>query len=217
MMNVLLSVILAPAAVLGCLWLVHRTYSENERFSKALRRRGTLILAGIGIAAAILVFAMKRYWGGTAVGACMNLAAFSMLFAMAAADAKTMTIPNCLSLVGVGLAVFKLAAYLVLLPDQAIGGLFHMALGGLFGAGIFIIAGFFSRGGVGMGDAKMFGVIGLLYGFEATFAVMLGALILMALAGITLMLIKKADRHTHIPMAPFAGASLFLAMLIGLV
>lgn len=69
-----------------------------------------------------------------------------------------------------------------------------------------------SDGQVGMGDAKLFACISLYLGFGGTLIVLIYAMIFAALAGLTLLLFKRADRRTPIPFVPFVLAGIAAEM-----
>jgi leader peptidase (prepilin peptidase) / N-methyltransferase len=91
-------------------------------------------------------------------------------------------------------------------------------LGGLAGAGGFLIVALISPAGMGMGDVKLAGLIGLFVGylgwgrllvaFFASFAA--GALV-----GIMLMIVRRAGRKTQIPFGPFMALGAIISTLAG--
>lgn len=88
------------------------------------------------------------------------------------------------------------------------------AIGGLVMAAGMLI----SRKGVGMGDVKMFIVIGWFVGSNEILATMFCILVLSAIGGLGLMLFKKAGLKDSIPMAPFAFAGVaveYLLLMVG--
>ena len=89
----------------------------------------------------------------------------------------------------------------------------------IVGAGIsfiLLIIALIVKSALGMGDVKMFLVIGLLYGLVDTYSILLFSIIVMAIVSIILLLIKKATRKTAIPMAPFTAIGFLLSILAGL-
>jgi len=83
-------------------------------------------------------------------------------------------------------------------------------LGALISAGILAIAMLVSRKGVGMGDVKLFAVIGLFVGSAQIIPFMLLTFAFSALAGIVLLIARKVRMKDSLPMAPFAAVGILL-------
>ena len=66
-----------------------------------------------------------------------------------------------------------------------------------------------------MGDVKMFFAIGLTYGANNTYEILLLSLVVMALVSIMLLVMKKATKKTAIPMAPFVLLGLYSSIMLG--
>lgn len=77
-------------------------------------------------------------------------------------------------------------------------------LGAFIGGGIMMIAMLISRKGVGMGDVKLFIVIGAYVGSTQVISTMFYTFFVSAIAGIVLLMTKRAHLNDSIPMAPFA-------------
>ncbi len=213
-----LFVLIAAAAVFGGMVLLKPFLGEGKTLIQFFRTREMLILYAVGTAACIAAGECRLvYSGGNFQSTLLNTLCMAMLFAMAISDAKLMRIPNSLCLAGLGIALIKPIAYLVLAPDQILAGLLAMLVGAAFAGGVFLLCALIKPGCVGMGDVKMFGIIGLLYGLAHSFVLVFFSLIFMLIVGVVLMLFKKANRKTELPMAPYAAASCFLAMILGVI
>lgn len=91
-------------------------------------------------------------------------------------------------------------------------------LGAAIGGIIMAVAMIISRKGVGMGDVKMFIVIGAFVGSAEILSTMFYTFFISAIGGIFLLMTKKANLKDSIPMAPFAcvGVGLeYLLLIIG--
>ena len=130
-------------------------------------------------------------------------------------DLKEKIIPNSMILVGL---IFWV---LVVLVNIFVGKVpaKDILMFSIVGAGIsfiLLIIALIVKSALGMGDVKMFLVIGLLYGLVDTYSILLFSVIVMAIVSIILLLIKKATRKTAIPMAPFTAIGFLLSILAGL-
>lgn len=90
----------------------------------------------------------------------------------------------------------------------------YPVLGAIIGGVIMAIAMLLSRKGVGMGDVKMFIVIGAFVGSSEIIATMFYTFLISAVGGIGLIIFKKASVKDSVPMAPFACAGIALEYLL---
>jgi leader peptidase (prepilin peptidase) / N-methyltransferase len=141
------------------------------------------------------------------------LPAFLLLAALApvltVTDLRWRRLPDALTLPAYPAATALLAAGALAIP----GGTRHFlsALAGLAAAWLFfaLLAGIHPAG-LGWGDVKLSGVLGLYLGWLGAAAVaagLLGAFALAALAGLGLIAAGRATRKTQIPFGPFMLAS----------
>jgi len=80
----------------------------------------------------------------------------------------------------------------------------------------FFVIALIVKSALGMGDVKMFFVIGLLYGLSNTYSILLFSVLVMAIVSIVLLIMKKVTRKTAIPMAPFVAFGFLLNVLMGM-
>lgn len=110
---------------------------------------------------------------------------------------------------------------LLMILEIAVGGtswkqlLLYSAAGFLIGFILMIVA-LIAGNSIGMGDVKMFMVLGLVYGLTDIYSILLISLVLMAATAVVLLLLKKANRKTRIPMAPFVAAGFLINVILGL-
>jgi leader peptidase (prepilin peptidase)/N-methyltransferase len=109
------------------------------------------------------------------------------------------------------------AALVVLVIDIFIPGLGILPglAGGAIGFGILFIPAVISRSGMGWGDVKMAGLIGLMTGYPHVFVAVLGGIILGGITAVVLLLFKKKARKDAIPFGPFLAIGSFLALVWG--
>jgi leader peptidase (prepilin peptidase)/N-methyltransferase len=112
-----------------------------------------------------------------------------------------------------------IAAAIIVVGDLAGGGLDALDAGiGLFayGLGLMIIA-LISPQGMGMGDVKLAGLIGLVLGSIGLelVAVAAGMGILLGGAGAVVALLGGAGRKSAIPFGPFLAAGAVIAVFVG--
>lgn len=141
--------------------------------------------------------------------------AFAGMLPIAKKDYDEHIIPNkyliwILKVGGLALLIqlFIYNKYIVsILGDRLIG----LALGG----GIFLIAMLISHAGVGAGDVKLYGTLGILLGVKAVYNVIFFSLIFGAVCSIVLLISKKKTKKDVLPMAPYALIGLTAALILG--
>lgn len=130
-------------------------------------------------------------------------------------DARHRRLPDVLTLPSypAGLVLLGVAA------PFAAAGLRHLAYAaaGLAAAWLFFaLLAFISPRGIGWGDVKLSGVLGLYLGWTgpgALLAGLLGAFVLAAVTGIGLILARRATRQSQIPFGPFLIAATLATVL----
>ncbi|MFL6240716.1 MAG: prepilin peptidase [Actinomycetes bacterium] len=119
-----------------------------------------------------------------------------------------------------------LPSYVAVLALLAIPGITHgdwhpyvRALLGMVALyGFYFMLAFLYPAGMGFGDVKLAGVLGLLLGWLGWGPLVVGAFfgfMLGGVVGVGLMVVRRAGRRTAIPFGPFMLAGAFLAVLYG--
>ena len=85
----------------------------------------------------------------------------------------------------------------------------------LLGGGLFAISKAISKNGVGMGDIKLVGALGLYLRTYALMGVLLVALVSIAIYGLIKVILKKACVKDEIPFGPFVAFGVTACMILG--
>jgi len=88
-------------------------------------------------------------------------------------------------------------------------------IGGAIGFVLLLIPALIYRGGMGWGDVKMAGLIGLVTGFPLVFVALLMGVILGGLVAGILLLLRKKTRKEPIPFGPFLAVATIVTLLWG--
>ena len=154
-------------------------------------------------------------------GASPALPAFCYLtvigVALAFIDARHKRLPNALTLPSypVGLALLGVGA--VFVPGGSrhfVDGLIGMAAAWLF----FVLQAFIYPAGIGWGDVKLSGLLGLYLGWFGASALLVGLFggyLLAAVAAVGLLLAGRATRKSLLPFGPFLLASSLAVIVAG--
>lgn len=101
------------------------------------------------------------------------------------------------------------------LPQWPVEGIANIAMGGGVGFLFFFVLAMASRGGMGWGDVKLAGLIGLATGFPMVLvAIVLGA-VLGGIVGVVLMAVKKKGMKSLIPFGPFLSVATMVTLIWG--
>ncbi|MBB5639519.1 prepilin peptidase [Cryobacterium roopkundense] len=146
--------------------------------------------------------------------AFLYLAAISI--ALALIDIDTHRLPNRILLPAYWVAVVLLTAAALLggEPERLLGA----AVGGAGLFGLYLALALIRPGGMGFGDVKLAGVLGLYLGWLGWGQLAVGAFgafLLGGLFGVALLLAKRAGRKSSIPFGPWMLAGAWLGILFG--
>lgn len=194
------------------------TPEEGERVKlNTLFSRRTLWTVGIlgAVLGACAVIWACRYYGNGLLHGLRLLFLLEWLLVIALIDLKCYVIQNRVLLAGLLAAVLLLAVQWLLGASLTVL-LRDSLLGLLLGLAVFGLCALLSRGGMGAGDVKLFALLGLLLGWQGCFNVILFSVLGMALCGIVLMLLKRKNRRSLLPMGPFALFGMVVSLLLGI-
>ena len=144
-------------------------------------------------------------------GATMEFVKYSLLLAVLSAasikDLQSKTIPNKLVIfgliTGVALAVIRLDANVLI----------NCVLGLIAAGGVLGLVNFVTKGGIGMGDIKLFACAGVFLGLSKVMSAMLVSIVASGIFGAILLIFRLSSRKGTIPFAPFVLAGAILSVL----
>ena len=173
--------------------------------------RYPLVELGTGV-----LFAMLAWKVGThaALPAFLYLGAVGL--ALAVIDLDTHRLPNALTLPSYPIAAALLT--LAALVDHRPGLLVRAVAGGAAFFALYALLWILYPGGMGLGDVKLAGVLGLYLGYLGWGAVAVGGFLGFgygAVVGVALMAGRKAGRKSRIPFGPFMVAGALTAVFVG--
>jgi leader peptidase (prepilin peptidase)/N-methyltransferase len=204
-------------------WLVLR--GACRRCKEPISARYPLVEAGtaifFGVVAAVLPISFGWQTGGSALVAdIVQTIAFLYLVAITVAlaliDLDTHTLPNQIVLPGYFAAGALFATASVLQSDYS-----ALLRAGIAGVGLFafyFLLALVRPGGMGFGDVKLAGVIGIYLGWTGWGALAVGGLaafVLGGVYGVALMLGRRAHGKSGIPFGPWMLAGAWIGVFFG--
>ena len=205
-------------------WLFLRGSCRNCK--NPISARYPLVEAGtavfFAVAAAVLPISLGWQFtqSTTLVASILQGIAFLYLVAITVAlaliDLDTHTLPNSIVLPGYFVAAALFATASIIEGDYT--GLIRAAIAG---AGLFVlylVLALIRPGGMGFGDVKLAGVIGLYLGWTGWGALAIGgfsAFLLGGIYGIVVLVIRRSGRKTGIPFGPWMLAGAWIGIFFG--
>lgn len=103
-----------------------------------------------------------------------------------------------------------------LTPEMSFTPGFLSALaGGGAGLVLFLLTVLFSRGGMGLGDVKMAGLMGFMLGFPNVFVGIFLAVVTGGIVAVVVLMLKRKNRKQAIPFGPFLSLGAMASLLWG--
>lgn len=178
-------------------------------------KKNTLAALGFSAAGAVLVCFALRFYELPFLYVLKRFLLLEFLIPVAYVDYKKRIIPNKLQLFGVGMflcfALYEIFGMNIALKQVAMDS----GKGLLLGGGVFLACMLASGGGMGMGDVKLFSVIGLILGWTGVFNVTFWSICGIAVYGIVMICRKKMNKKSMVPMGPFALIGMFITIFMG--
>lgn len=143
--------------------------------------------------------------------------AFFVLLLVAQTDYTYMIIPNLCSEILLAAGIMSILAELIFHKDNVAAWTLNCILSALVTLIILMLMNKLTKGGIGLGDVKIFSSLSFLCGLRCVFATLMMALIICALVSIVLILFKKKTMKDALPLGPFIyfgyGISIILAII----
>jgi leader peptidase (prepilin peptidase)/N-methyltransferase len=199
--------------VFSYLWL--RGHCRN--CGAAIPMRLFWVELGVGLLFAFL------YWHYGFAWELALVAFYCCLFViLLVTDLEHGIIPNKIVYPGIGLAlvVATTGSIFGFVPGDIVGPgsrlwIVNAAIGGAIFFGFLLIVVIASRGGLGWGDVKLAGLVGLVTGFPLVLVAMFLAFVGGGLIAVTLLLFKAKTRKDAIPFGPFISLAAMATLFWG--
>lgn len=138
---------------------------------------------------------------------------FVLVTAAGVVDLKRRIIPNILIIFGLGL---RLCVYIyeIVTAENIKAILFNDLIGFAIGFLLLAVVAVITKGALGFGDVKLFGVIGITGGAFVTYSTLLLSLIISAVFSLVALAAKKMSRKDSFPFGPCITAGYIIAILL---
>lgn len=183
---------------------------------KQLKSKKFIALLIVGIITEIVLLAEFRLFSYSILKMARYLILLAAMFLIAWIDQHEKRIPNKILIFLLAVRCAGLVAEWIIYPEMGLSLLISVLMGLLLGGGMFLFAHFITRGGVGMGDVKLLGVIGAYTGIGSIMTVVFLTAVAAAVYSIVMLILRKVKLKEEIPFAPFVLVGLILTMALGM-
>ncbi len=205
--------------ILLILWCLHNRYGEKCTFLIYIKTKlwwkRFFVWGGLSLLAVAVLYG-SSHWGNNMICCLRNLAVYVWLIPIACIDYQEKIIPNKLLAIGAGLWLVLVLLDLFVSRSDWLTVFKFSGMGMLLGAGIFLVGKLFVKDGIGMGDVKLYGILGLLYGYLALYSMLLITLVVLFIVGLYMLIRKKGNRKMTLPMAPYTLLGFLCAVALGM-
>lgn len=155
-----------------------------------------------------LLFAFSYVVANDLLELVVSLLFISLLIIVLVADISYMIIPN-------KLLIFYLPVFIVLRIISPLDPWWSSILGAFIGFAVIALIILLSKGGMGAGDMKLMGLLGIILGFKNTVLAFILACMFGAIIGLTLMMLSLIKRKQPIPFGPYIVFGAIIAYFYG--
>lgn len=143
--------------------------------------------------------------------------AFMVLLLAAQTDHKYMIIPNLCSEILLVAGIISIIVEFIYDRENVAAWTFNCIISTIITLIVLLILNRVTKGGIGMGDVKIFSLLSFLCGLRCVFATLMLAFTLCAFVSLFLILLKKKTMKDALPLGPFIyfgyGISIILAII----
>ncbi|SEQ11095.1 type 4 prepilin peptidase 1 Aspartic peptidase. MEROPS family A24A [Virgibacillus subterraneus] len=132
----------------------------------------------------------------------------SMLMIILVSDITYMLIPNRVLL-------FFLPLFIIIRIIQPLNPWWSSILGVIIGITILALIIIISRGGMGAGDMKLFGILGIILGVDKVLLAFFLSCMIGAIIGMMLLLFRVIERNQPVPFGPYIVAATLITFFYG--
>ncbi len=173
----------------------------------------SLILITIICFAASLAMQISLYKNTEIISFIKLYGLFVLITAAALVDSKRRIIPNIIIVVGLAFRVL-LYVYEILNVKDVKAILINDLIGLGIGFGLLAVVSLLSKGALGFGDVKLFGVIGIVGGAFCTYSTLLASLLISLVVSIIGLARKKMGRKDAFPFGPCIAIGYVITVLL---
>lgn len=189
-----------------------KIYKPCEEDAVPYRGKKLILLTIICFVVALAV-QISLYKNTAAINFVKLYGLFLIVLSAGIIDAKRRIIPNVLIIAGL---VFRLLIYIYefVFLDGVKAVIVNDLIGFTIGFVLLALVSLISKGSLGFGDAKLFGVIGITAGSFCTYSTLFVSLVISAIVSVVNIARKKMGRKDSFPFGPCIAAGYIIVVLL---
>lgn len=217
MWKIMTAVLTGLAAWLGLrVWYCHKELGMGSMsdYGQAWKKRDGIWIDLTALAGMSCAYLLGGHHDLAYAQCLRNALVWGWLLIIALIDGRKQVIPRAMTNAGWGCWILLGAAAVV--TGTTVKQVLLFSVGGLLlGGGVLFICRLVSKGGMGMGDVRLFAVLGVLYGMNYTFSILFFTIVLMSVYGLIAICLRKKGMKSMLPMGPFVLVAYGMCIVLG--
>lgn len=181
--------------------LLFLNYTEERKDTAKRLQKWFIAVISFGLTVVVVIAA--RNCSENLLNFTKTMMLYHIIYCAAVVDYRTKIIPNIFVAFGAGFRILCFFFETSWYQNDWKNILIQDFMGFLMGFGVLFLVYLFAKNAIGMGDIKLFGVIGITCGFQHTYTILFLSVLLAACYGIFLILFRKQKRDCEMAFAPF--------------
>ena len=215
MKDVFINLIVGVVIWLAVTFLICRYYEARfeEKMIKCRKDTFAALMSGVLSAAVMGLFTIYGY---TLIHSISLIILLSALMGISRIDKKYQIIPNRILMILFAIRILTIGGEIFIDKADMLVVILSSILGVIYGSIVFLIIRLFSKDSIGMGDIKLFAVIGLYIGSTAILPAMFITSIFALVYGVVMIAKKAISKKDTMSFGPFIAAGTIVTMILGI-
>lgn len=210
-----------------CFWVIDLLFLEHhqKRQEAGISRKTWWFTRRKMIALSVMALtsggagALLALYGCDVYALLSRIIALNILCFLAWMDKRERIVPNRYLLVILGITVSLLSVWSLYLIGTSEADIRKLWISALLGSvvcfGCLAFGAFLSHGGIGAGDIKLMGIIGLLLGVRCSYLLIILAMLIAAAYSVIQLIRQKLTMKSQLPFVPFLAAAMIVITYVG--
>ena len=212
-MSIVISIAISVVIALLSIWVWSKY--DALKLSDFNTNKKIKIFLIVYVLGTIGAFAYAGFQNYSIIVLCKLALVYLLVSQIALIDYRFHIIPNKI-LLGVAIARLCIAiAEYICMKEQFMSIMLGSLIGAAVGFGVLMLTNVLSKGGIGMGDVKLFGVMGFVLGLSGTYNALFYALIILVIYSAVMMGRKKITKKSQMPFGPFVFIGYLITFSMG--
>ena len=191
-------------------------YYQNRFENKMITGKTDVVLSILSGLLAGTVMALFTIYGYSLVHSVSLIILLSALLGISRIDKRHQIIPNMILLILLMIRVLTISLEIFVDKADMMVIFLTSLLGAVYGSVVFLLIRLFSKDSIGMGDIKLFAVIGLYIGSSAILPALFLTSVFALVYGVVMIAKKAISKKDTMSFGPFIAAGTIVTMILGI-